>query len=166
MGQKYVNALKKRWINFSVFIIGFLFILTIFYSLYNQKLSLDHLIRRDVARISLALKKIDQDADITSFEHVKNHVNFLNVVDFVGSEVGPMNLKKPKGWQGPYMNDNPTMHEQYYLVVNLDGKYYITPGEGVKISSGQRIGKQIHLNNEADISGLASQGLALPFSFK
>ena len=166
MGQKYISTLKKYWLPISVIGLTFLFGLTIFYSLYEQRVSLDKLIHSDINKLSLALESINKDAKIIGFEHVQNHINFLNVVSFVGSEVGPMNLASPKGWKGPYLNDNPTMQEHYYLVVKLGSDYYITPGEGVKLSSGQRVGKNIQLDSVEGVKLLLANGLAYKLSLK
>lgn len=164
MGQKYIASLKRHWLSISTSIIAFLFALTITYFLYQQKVSVDQLINRDIGRLVQVFEKINKDVGISGFEHPKNYIDFLNVISFVGSEIGPMNIKNPKGWQGPYLDDNPTMQEQYYLVVKHGQEYYITPGTDVKLSSGYRIGTQVDLDNTKDLHNLLSAGLAYKLS--
>ena len=88
---------------------------------------------------------------IIDFDNQQNPINFLNVAKFAGSEVGPMNLVHPEKWEGPYLKDNPTLYHIVYQVVSTKKGYYITPGDGVMLPNKKVIGKDIVLDQKADI---------------
>jgi hypothetical protein len=88
----------------------------------------------------------------------------LNVKEFSGAEVGPMNLAYPERWEGPYLEDNPTMQEKEYLIVRTKRGYFITPGEGVILPNGKDVGKdKIVLNEDTNIRILMTDSQALMF---
>lgn len=66
-----------------------------------------------------------------------------------------MNLAHPEKWQGPYVNDNPTMQGREYLIVRTKKGHYLTPGEGVELPNGKIVGKDIMLDEEVDLESLA-----------
>ncbi|MFC1842122.1 hypothetical protein ACFLYU_00480 [Candidatus Dependentiae bacterium] len=119
--------------------------------LYDVKISSDVIIAREVRELVDIFKKIDKKCKIIDFDYQKNRINFLNVKSFVGSEVGPMNLTYPKNWEGPYLQDNPTIQDKEYQVVRTKKGHFITPGDGVKLSNGKIVGKDIILDENADI---------------
>jgi hypothetical protein len=121
----------------------------------------DQVIHEHIATLHEIFVRIDTDCKIISFEHQKNYIDFLTVVKFVGSEVGSMNLAHPEKWQGPYLNDNPTFQEKYYQIVRTHKGYYIVPGEGVELSNGKVIGKDIIFNEDADIQAMMQEEHAL-----
>jgi len=134
----------------SIFLGGlFLLSLTIFW--WQGKNQIDYLIASDIKTLEEIFERINETAGIVGFEHQKNYIDFLNVVSFVGSEVGPMNLKYPDKWEGPYLADNPTMQEKYYQVVKTRQGYFIVPGDGVELSNGKVIGKDIVFEPDTDI---------------
>lgn len=117
------------------------------------------IIASDVERLAHILMDIHASCAIIDFDNQQNSINFLNVKSFSGSEVGPMNLTYPHKWQGPYLTDNPTMHEKEYMVVKTQKGYFITPGNGVKLPNGQVIGTDLILNEYADIPHLITSGM-------
>lgn len=136
----------------TVFVV--LFALAAYVYWFQAKKVNDMLIADHVEQLSGIFAKIHQDCHIIDFEHQKNNINFLNVISFEGSEVGPMNLKYPKKWEGAYLKDNPTMQEQYYQVVRTKKGYFVVPGPAVKLANGQVIGKDILFDQDANIQGL------------
>jgi hypothetical protein len=124
---------------------------SIFHVIYRPRYIASTMIAHEVKQLQNIFKKINQDCGIISFDSQKNNINFLNVKDFVGSEVGPMNLARPQGWQGPYVKDNPTIQGKEYQVVNTNNGYYIAPGDGVVLANGKEIGKDILLDKQSDI---------------
>lgn len=152
-----------------------LFGLSIYRYLYQARNATDQVIIEHIGLLSDVLHRIDNQCNIIGFEHQKNRINFLTVKKFVGSEIGSMNLMLPENWQGPYLKDNPTVQEKIYLVVRTNKGYFITPGEGVRLGNGKVVGKDIPLDEAADIeammydeSMLNSHGypLAAPLNFK
>ncbi len=118
----------------------------------------DEVIAENVAQLADIFKKIDEQCGIIDFEYQKNYIDFLTVESFVGSEIGSMNLKYPKHWQGPYLDDNPTMQEKYYQIVRTTKGYFIVPGEGVRLANGKVIGQNIVLTENTDIEALVHEG--------
>lgn len=118
----------------------------------------DVLIADHVALLAEKLDQINEDCTIINFEHQKNFIDFLNVISFEGSEVGPVNLAYPKKWKGPYLADNPTIQEIYYQVIKAKDGHFVAPGPGVRLSSGLIIGKDIILDEDANIPKLIVDG--------
>jgi len=110
----------------------------------------------DIAHLVEVIQKIDKDCRIIDFDYQQNTINFLNIKKdgFVGSEVGSVNLSYPKKWNGPYMNDNPTMQEKEYMIVRTKDGHFITPGNGVILPNQKEIGKDIILDEKADIPAM------------
>jgi hypothetical protein len=131
-----------------------LFIFTIWILLHYSGFYVDKLIADDVKNLQTIFKKIDKSCGILGFEHDKNHVDFLNVVKFVGSEIGSMNLAHPEKWEGPYLQDNPTIQQKPYQIVKTRKGYYITPGDGVKLGNGKVVGKNIVMDYKSDIDSM------------
>ncbi len=117
--------------------------------------AIDVIIADDVANLAQILNTIDKECGILSFEHTKNNIDFLNVIAFEGSEVGPMNLKNPKKWRGAYLKDNPTIQEKYYQVIKTKRGYWVAPGDGVALTNGLIIGKDIIFDENTDMQKLA-----------
>jgi len=118
-------------------------------------------IAQDVARLVDIFHRINTTCSIISFDHVHNYIEFLNVVLFKGSEVGPMNVRYPDEWEGPYLRDNPAIQGTAYMVlVTYDG-HYVMPGEGVQLGDGSTLGTDIILNKDTDIPSLIQEGGAL-----
>lgn len=155
-------------------IIGVLIVITIINFYYRPKEYIADLIVKDLAALQGIFKKIDDRCKILGFDYQKNPINFLNVGTFKSSEVGPMNLTYPTQWQGPYVSENLRVQGKEYQVVKTKKGLFITPGEGVELPNGKIVGKDIILNEDADVSslmqdekGLRYNGkvLAAPFTF-
>lgn len=121
----------------------------------------DELIVHDVMQLAKIFKHIDQDCKIIGFEHERNYIDFLTVKDFVGSEIGAMNVAYPRQWKGAYLNDNPTIQEKLYEIVKTKSGYFIVPGNGVVLNSGKVIGKDIIFSVDTDMKELLKQEASL-----
>ncbi len=124
------------------------------------------IIERDVNKIAHAIMQIEKDCKIYSVESQKNSINFLNVKSFAGSKVGPINLKHPERWQGPYMELNPSMQSKEYLLVRTKKGYFVTPGDGVKLPNGRVIGVDIKFDENSDIEAMMKNDQQLAFKGK
>lgn len=155
--QRYFTV----WPIFTGFFFIVLFILSGALIMYQSRTYMDPLIANDVAYLKEIFQRIDATAGIRDFEYDKNPINFLNVGHFAGSEVGPMNLRYPEKWQGPYVQDNPTMQEKEYQIVHTPAGYFIAPGDGAYLSDGSIIGADIILNKNTDFLTLLAPGGAL-----
>jgi len=124
---------------------------SLFKLFYDVKVSSDAIITQEVKQLVKIFKRIDKKCKIIDFDYQKNNINFLNVEKFTGSEVGPMNLVYPQNWEGPYLKDNPTIQGKEYQIVKTKKGYFIVPGQGVKLSNGKVIGKDIVFDRNADI---------------
>lgn len=140
--------------------------IAIFNAMFTSKEYVADLIAGDVKRLSKIFSCIDRECKILSLEYQKNPINFLNVKEFSGSEIGPMNLAHPEKWEGPYLEDNPTMQEKEYLIVRTKKGYFITPGEGVILPNGKQVGTDIILDENADIAAMAKDPDLLLFKGK
>jgi len=123
-------------------------------------------IDHDIKNLVEIFKKIDTQCGILSFDYPKNHINFLNVAKFAGSEVGSMNLIHPENWQGPYMKETPRVQDKEYVVRKTDKGLFITPDDGIKLPNGKIIGKDIILDEKADIASLIKEEGTLKFKDK
>jgi len=123
---------------------------------YEQQRTDLNVISHDLAKLANIFERINDECGILSFDHQKNHINFLNVEKFAGSEVGPMNLVNPQKWQGPYVQDNPTVQGHEYLVVSTQKGFHITPGEGVELPNGKIVGRDLLLSPDTDLETLAT----------
>jgi len=133
---------------------------------YQVRTGQDQIISKEVVQLVEIMKRIDKKCKIIDFDYQKNPINFLNVTKFVGSEVGSMNLTYPDQWEGPYMKDNPTIQEKEYQIVQTKKGYFITPGDGVRLSNGKVVGKDIILDENADIAAMMRDENALMFEGK
>jgi len=138
----------------------------VFRLLYQVRTGADQLIAQEVQQLVEIFKRIDKKCEIIDFDYQKNPINFLNVKSFVGSEVASMNLAFPDQWEGPYLNDNPTIQQQTYMVVDTKKGYFITPGEGVVLANGKVIGKDIILDKDTDIPAMMQDKNMLMFEGK
>lgn len=139
---------------------------SLFQMFYDVKISSDIVIVQEVKELVEIFKRIDKKCKIIDFDYQKNPINFLNVQKFTGSEVGPMNLTYPKNWEGPYCEDNPVVQGKEYQIVRTKKGHFITPGEGVKLSNGKVIGKDIILDEDADITKMMTDEKFLNFEGK
>src|SRR5690348_6473169 len=102
----------------AVIVLVFVLALSLIDTLYRSKDDAGMIMADHIAELKTTFEKIHHDCGIIDFDAQKNPINFLNVTQFVGSEVGPMNLVHPEKWQGPYMKDNPTIYHIAYQVVS------------------------------------------------
>jgi len=137
-----------------------LFGISFFTFYYRDKQVMANVMVSDIAKLASLFTTIDKQCTILSFDYEKNHINFLNVGTFSSSEVGSMNLAHPEHWQGPYVDDNPTMQGKEYEVVRTFKGYYIVPGTGVKLPNGKVIGTDLILNEKSDIERLIQDDLS------
>ena len=129
--------------------------------MYQNRVYPDHLIAQTVDDLACIFATIDATAGIAGFEHDHNHIDFLTVKSFLGSEVGPMNLIHPKKWAGPYLHDNPTFQEKLYQVVKAKDGYWVLPGQGVALTNGSVIGTDIIISPASDVAKLMQTGLLM-----
>lgn len=134
-------------------IIG-LFAVSIMTFMYRAQYASGTTIAEDVKKLATIFDQINKTCTIIDFDHQQNVINFLNVGTFTGSEIGPMNLAYPTKWQGPYVGDNLEIQGKEYMVVRTKNGYFITPGNGVKLPNDAIVGKDIILDENADIQAM------------
>lgn len=161
----------KQKIIFSLFTIAFLAALigiTIFNWSGSFKRDTGDFISQDIAHLVSIFEDINNTAGILSFDHQKNDINFLNIKKdgFIGSEIGSMNLIHPDKWQGPYEKEIPRIEEEDYMVVRTKKGYFVAPGDGVKLPNGKIIGKDIILDEDADIEAMMHDEQMLAYDGK
>lgn len=153
-----VETLPQSHFSLMSFLTGTIFLGLFFVSIWflfkYSKYSTDAIIAQDMQSLQQIFREIDKDCKIIDFEHAKNYVDFLTVKEFIGSQVGAMNITYPKNWKGPYLKHNPTVLEQQYIVLKNKKNYYLVPGDGVVLANGKTIGTDILLNEKSDIEAL------------
>jgi len=87
----------------------------------------------------------------------------LNITSFSGSEAGALNVLYPDKWHGPYLKDNPTIQERFYYIMKIRGSFYIIPGDGIKLSNGKTIGKNLMIDENSDIESMMKDPKSLSF---
>lgn len=157
---------QKFFSIFTVLLFLLLVGVAIFRLFYQVHTGDDQLIAQDVKKLARIMMKINEQCGITGFENQKTPIDFLNVAEFSGSKIGSMTLAHPERWEGPYIEDNPTMQEQEYQIVRTKQGYFITPGDGVRLSNGKTIGKDIVLDESANIPAMAVDDKLLMFGTK
>lgn len=156
--------IRKQWLPVTVSLLVAFFVIISMYNLkYRTKEIVGNVIATEVLQLQKIFERIDADCTILGFDNQKNPINFLNVISFVGSEVGPMNLTYPDRWKGPYLPDNPVVKNKEYQIVRTQKGYFITPGEGVTLPNGKVVGKDIILDENADILKMMFDEQALYF---
>ena len=137
--------------------------MTFFNTLYRSKDDAGMMIVQEIEQLRDIFHRIHNTCVIIDFDDQKNSINFLNVEKFTGSEVGPMNLVHPEKWEGPYLKDNPTLYHIAYQVVSTKKGYFVTPGDGVTLPNNKIIGKDIILDQKADIDAMMLNPQALSY---
>ena len=150
--------IMKKYTVFVASLGAIIFAMSLIVLWYQGKKASDRIIADHIVQLDAIFENIHRTCNIINFEHQKNYIDFLTVKSFVGSEVGSMNLAYPEKWVGPYLDDNPTIQEQYYQIVRTKKGYFIVPGLGVRLSNGKIIGKDIILSEDADIQGMIDAG--------
>lgn len=140
---------------------GLLIVISFFMWWRQASVWQDQIINEHIAKLHEIFMRIDAECHIVSFKYQKNYIDFLNVVKFVGADVGTMNLANPENWRGPYLHDNVSIQEKYYQIVRTHKGWYIVPGEGVELSNGKVIGKDITFDEKADIDAMLQDPHAL-----
>lgn len=144
----------------------FLSVISIYKMFYDVKISSDIVAVKDIQDLAEIIDKINKDCKILDFERKKISINFLTVKSFVSSEIGSISLMYPKNWKGPYVQDNPEIQGKEYQIVKTKKGYFIVPGDGVKLSSGKVIGKDIILDENTDVAKMIKDGGVLNFDGK
>lgn len=132
-------------------LIGSFFYFSFFSTFYRSKQITGILIADNIERLAGIFKEINDTCGIINFDLKKNPINFLNVEKFASSEVGPMNLAHPEKWHGPYLPDNPTIHDKEFQIIYTKKGYFVTPGDGLTLPNGKVIGKDFVLDENSDI---------------
>jgi hypothetical protein len=148
-----------------IVIVGIVFFIgiTLMDTFYRAKDDAGLMIAQEVVVLRDIFHRIHSTCIIIDFDEQKNHINFLNTVKFSGSEVGPMNLVHPEKWEGPYLQENPTIYHIPYQVVSTKKGYFVTPGDGVTLPNKKVIGKDIMLDQKADIDAMMVNSEALQY---
>ena len=157
------NLYKRYLPAFGVTLIAIMFAVIVWRSIRNKPEFIASTIHSDITRIATALGTIDKQCGIVRLVHDRNYVDFLTVVKFVGSEVGPLILAHPEKWKGPYLKDNPVVYDKLYEIVRAQDGFYVVPGYGVELPNGFIMGEDIVINHEVSVELLLKQGAALNY---
>jgi len=139
---------------FLLILFGFLF----YKFSFGRSVYVARYIASETETVAKILKDIDEGCNILSIRGDRCFVDFLTVKDFVGSEVGCLNLAHPKVWKGPYLNDNPAVNGILFEIVKTSDGYYVLPGVGVKLPNGFVVGTDIKIDGNTDITTMLQPG--------
>lgn len=168
MAAKAKNQKKNQWwiLGASIAVVCAVVGYTVYLYHWEVKDTTNQLVVFDVQRLADTLNTINDQCGIISFDYPKNQINFLNVIDFKGSEIGTMNLAYPDKWQGPYLDDNPIIQGKYYIVAVTKKGHFVVPPDGVELSEGKIIGKDIVINEDTDVIALTKDPEGLQYNGK
>lgn len=120
----------------------------------NSRLSFDEVAHDDITKLANIFERIQRDCYIVDFEHVFNHIDFLNVKNFSGDKVGSMELAFPAHWDGPYVKHNLRIQNRLYAVLKTKQGCFIVPGQGVQLANGKVVGKTLILDQNSNMKKL------------
>lgn len=120
----------------------------------SSRTAFDQVAHDDIMHLQEIFKQIQKDCYIVDFEHVVNHIDFLNIQSFTDKKVGSMELAFPKRWKGPYLKKNLRVQNKLYAVLKNKQGYFIIPGKGVRLANGKVIGKTLILDQNSDMKQL------------
>ena len=162
------RAVQRNYVLPLAVVMGIVFFVGISFmdTLYRAKDDAGMMIAADVIQLRDVFHRIHKTCGIIDFDAQINPINFLNVASFVGSEIGPVNLVHPEKWEGPYLKVNPTLYHIAYQVVSTKKGYFVTPGNGVTLPNKKVIGKDIILDQKADINAMMTNPEALMYKNK
>lgn len=159
--QSTTPANRRISVGIGIVLVGIASLALYQYFFEARRTAIIHVLNQ-IVEVSAILEKIDASCGITGFELDKNYLTFFNVKAFVGAAVGSMRLKHPEKWAGPYTEENPTIQDKYYYVLKTaKNEYYLIPGDGVVLSDGKILGKDIMIDPETDIQALLKKEPAL-----
>jgi len=163
-----MKEFMKRYIK--TIVIG-LVLLVVFiftgYQFYKQaRTASDRIMAEQIEQLITIFKKIDASCSIANITHDRSYIDFLTVKSFSGSEVGCLNLAYPEQWKGPYLPVNYTMQGKLYEIIKTHEGYYVVPGEGVQLSNGKIIGKDIIFAKKTDVESYVNNTVGLEWNGK
>ena len=165
--RKSVEAQEKQksrftWVSLIIAIVVIAVCTSVIMKYLSQaRAANDGLIADEIVQLQKIFKRINDSCKITGFRHKKDHIDFLNVISFAGTVVGPMNLLEPENWEGPYVDESITMNGKEYQIVATKTGFYIVPGDGVKLSNGQILGKTLIIGPRSNIEQMMRDPQAL-----
>lgn len=161
--RKMLYAHRKKM----MLIVGLVLFVAFGYSLYrfyrSAQFATNRIIAEQVKTLVHILKKIDDTCGIVAITRDRSVIDFLNVKSFAGSEIGPLNLMEPKKWAGPYLETNYAIQGKLYEIIRTKEGYFVVPGEGVKLSSGKVIGKDIVFTYDTDVEAYVNDAGGLEY---
>ncbi len=140
--------------------------ITLYQIIQQIRTSSDLAIIHYVDEIEKALHMIDEQCEITGIINDRSYIDFLVVSKFVGSQIGPLTLRFPEKWSGPYMQQNATINGKQFELIKMSDGYAIAPGNGTKLANGNIIGTDIILDSTTDIDTLLTPEVGLEFEGK
>lgn len=155
---------SMRWVVVAVLVAG---AGVAFYQLFHGSRQVtNQLIAEHVAKLVQSIEEIDKTCGIIGIVRDRTSIDFLTVKSFSGSEVGPLNLVHPDRWQGPYLERNLTMQGKAYELIRTKEGWYVVPGDGVKLTNGKVIGKDIVFDATSDIESFVNDAVGLEYNGK
>jgi hypothetical protein len=151
----FIQTSGRPWIPLlTIMLFVVLVTVTVVRLVYQSRIESSEIMTEDIQRLAEIIMRINERCKILDVDLQKTPIDFLTVAKFVGSHVGSINLAYPERWEGPYLHANPTIQGKEYQIVRTKKGYFITPGDGVILTNGKMVGKDIILDEDADIRTL------------
>jgi len=129
----------------------------------HTRMAAQYVIADHIEQLHKILTTIDDQCGIVSIAHDRNYLDFLQVAKFVGNQVGPLQLRNPEKWAGPYVEQTPTVQGKVYELNKVRDGYAITPGTGVRLDNKKVVGTDIIVSPEIDIDTLLTPEMGFEF---
>lgn len=156
--KPFAGFFKRYFPVFSITILSLILIFFVLRHVHQKPYFKSFVIASDLKTIVEVLEKIDEDCSILGFEHAHNHLDFLSVEKFSGSEIGSMNVAYPTKWRGPYLGDTIEYQGKPYQLVKAKDGYFVMPGEGVKLPNKVVVGKDVVIKKDTTLSEMIKKG--------
>lgn len=171
-GYRYI---RKYFTVFSATLLSVIVLFVFFKMFYTKPYFIASVMHNDMNRIEKILKHIDTSCEILGTQGGSAAIDFLTIKTFTGSMVGGVDLAHPKNWQGPYLEQNPTMQGRFYELAKAKDGYFIVPGKNVMLPNGVVMGRDLIVSHKNTVEKHTKTGgllnykgvkLAVKASFK
>ncbi len=154
-GYRYV---RRYFSIFSASLLSILVLFVFFKMYYTKPYFITSVMQNDMLHLEKILHKIDTTCDILSLQDTSASIDFLTIKSFTGSMVGGVDLAHPKNWNGPYLEQNPTIQGKFYELARAKDGFFVIPGKGVMLPNGAVMGKDIIISPRTAVEKLTQTG--------
>jgi hypothetical protein len=130
---------------------------SIYWWVYQNRVYPDLLIAQTIDELSCIFAQIDTTAGIAGFVDPVTQIDFLTFKN--AHQLKSLKLMHLQKWNGPYRDTNPEFQEKLYQIIKANDGYWVLPGNGVELSNGKIIGKDIVIGPTTRVQSLLQEGV-------